>query len=380
MRIERPGFLFLWALAGPVLAHSDASGFAGGDDHAHGEPPGAETVIEIDSPLIRSAEVSRRTLHEARPGMATVVPPADATLDINAFISGQVERLYVRPGTRVAAGDPIALLRSPEFVLTQKAYLALLANDQKLALLDGEGRLGDYLDDARENLRWWGLDSAGIDALAETGEVLEGITVQAPADGVITELLVQSGDLLNAGDRNMANFVVMGRVLARMVPDAATLFVEMQIHARDAAGVQPGDARLGVRLPDGDWWETTLQAVDPVLDAQRRMVRLLAPLPAQAGLLPGQPLVAELRLARWEQTWLPRAALSRQGLDSRVFVELEPGRYVRRAVSPGAMLGDWVAVSGLSAGTRVVTHGKLALEGAARLQRAGVGGDDHHHH
>lgn len=379
MRIEALIFAVALTLPGLVQAHSDATGFAEQGEHAHGDEPAATGAIEVDSSLIRVADVERRELQDRRAGIGTVVTPANSTHDINSFISGQVIEIHVRPGSRVSEGDPIALIQSPEFVLTQKAYVALLGNDEKLAILEGEGRLGNYMEDARENLRWWGLTEEEIFALEQTGSPLEGITVRAPSDGLITEILVQPGELLNAGDRNMANFVVMGQALARIVPDARSLWLETLIFPDAAAGVRPGDARLQVQLPDGSLIEEAVEAVSPSLDPQRQLVRLMTRLETRTGLFPGQPLQVELLVPRWEETWLPRAALMRQGFESVVFVELEPGRYERRSVEPGPAVGDWVPVDGLEAGTRVVTHGKMALEGAYRLQRAGVPTDDHHH-
>ncbi|HSH28543.1 MAG TPA: efflux RND transporter periplasmic adaptor subunit [Thiohalobacter sp.] len=367
------------ALAGVARAHSDATGFAGQDGHEHGEETPAAGAIEVDNSLIQVAEVERREVQETRVGVGTVVAPANSTHDVNSFISGQVIDIQVRPGSRVSEGDPIALIQSPEFVLTQKAYVALLGNDEKRAILEGEGRLGNYMEDARENLRWWGLTEAEISALEKTGEALEGITVRAPSDGLITDVLVQPGELLNAGDRNMANFVVMGQALARIVPDSRSLWLETLIFPDAAAGVRPGDVRLRVRQPDGSVTEEAVDGVSPSLDPQRQLVRLMTRLESRTGLFPGQPLQVELLVPRWEETWLPRAALMRQGFESVVFVELAPGRYERRSVEPGPAVGDWIPVDGLEAGARVVTYGKMALEGAYRLQRAGVSADDHHH-
>ncbi|RRQ21687.1 efflux RND transporter periplasmic adaptor subunit [Thiohalobacter thiocyanaticus] len=379
MRIEALMFAVAMALAGVAQAHSDATGFAGKDEHDHDGEAAVPGAIEVDSGLIRVAEVEQRELRDRRAGIGTVVTPANSTHDVNSFISGQVIEIHVRPGNRVNQGDPIALIQSPEFVLTQKAYVALLSNDEKRAILEGEGRLGNYMEDARENLRWWGLTEEEILGLEQTGIPLEGITVRAPSDGLITEVLVRPGELLNAGDRNMANFVVMGQAIARIVPDSRSLWLETLIFPDAAAGVRPGDARLQVQLPDGSVIEQAVEAVSPSLDPQRRLVRLMTKLDARAGLYPGHPLQVELLVPRWEEAWLPRSALMRQGFETVVFIEIEPGRYERRSVEPGAAAGDWIPVDGLQAGTRVVTHGKMALEGAYRLQRADVSTDDHHH-
>lgn len=382
MRIEALLFMVMAILVAPVHGHSDATGFADqGKDEPADEDPGVEanSVIEVDSGLIRTATVERRDVMERRAGIGTVVAEVGATHDVNSFISGQIKEVFVRPGSRVSKGDPIALIESPEFVLIQRSYTALLGNDEKLGILEGEGRLGNYVDDARENLRWWGLSEEDIQRLEKTGETLSGISVHAEFNGVISEVLVQAGDLLNAGDRKMAQFVVMGQVIARVIPDEKPLWIESLMYPNDVAGVHAGDSMLRVHLPGGELIEYPVESVSPSLDPDRQLVRLMVKLEERGGFYLGQPLRVELMLGRWEETWLPRAALMRQGFETVVFVEQEQGSYDRRRVEAGAVVDDWVAVSGLEAGTRVVTHGKMALEGAYRLVRAGVTADDHHH-
>ncbi|MFA7593389.1 MAG: efflux RND transporter periplasmic adaptor subunit [Thiohalobacteraceae bacterium] len=378
--------LLVWC-AGPVLAHSDASAFAAGAGQgpagaaaASGEMAG-EVVNEIraDSDLIRVAAVEARTVVESRAGIGRVIAPAAAVHDVNAFISGQVKEIYVRPGSHVRAGDPVALIESPEFVLVQKAFVALLGNEERLDILSGEGRLPNFMKDARENLRWWGLSDEDIEQLEKTGETLEGIVVDAAIDGVISEVLVQPGELLSAGDRTMAQFVVMGRAIARIIADDRPLWVEGLLFPDDLAGVRPGDVRVRLRLPDGKTAEYPVHDLSPALDDLRQLGRVFVKLEERDGLYPGQPLDIEVLLPRAEEAWAPRAALMGQGLDTVVFVQTEPGTYVRRMVEPGPAVGDWVPVAGLQPGTAVVTHGKMALEGAYRLMRAGIHADDHHH-
>ncbi len=383
MRIESLLFMVMVMVAATVHAHSDATGFADQDVHAHAGEGGAAKgpdAIEVDSALIRTATVERRDVVERRSGIGTVVAEVGATHAVNSFISGQVREVFVRPGSRVRKGDPIALIESPEFVLIQRSYTALLANDQKLGILEGEGRIGNYLEDARENLRWWGLSDADIVRLEETGETLDGISVRAELDGVISEVLMQPGELLNAGDRKMAQFVVIGQIIARVIPDEKPLWIESLMFPSDVAGVRAKNARMLVRLPNGESAEYPVEAVSPSLDPERQLVRMMVKLDEREGFYIGQPLRVELLLERWEEVWLPRAALMRQGFETLVFVEQEPGRYARQKVEVTGVVGDWAAVTDLEEGARVVTHGKMALEGAYRLIRVGFSTDDDHHH
>lgn len=379
MRIKLLSAALLALWAGTAYGHSNAGAFVSDAEYDHSE---AETKpvseVRVDSDLIQVANVEQRTLFETRAGVGRVIAAAGTIHNINAFISGQLKKLYVRPGSRVRKGDPIALIDSPEFVLTQKAFVALLGNHERLDILSGEGRLPDYMKDARENLRWWGLNDADIKALEQTGKPLAGITVRSETNGVISEVLAQPGDLLSAGDRTMAQFVVMGRAIARVIDDEQPLWVEGLLFPADLAGVHVSQARVRLQLSDGQTAEYPLAAVSPALDETRQLARILVRPEQRDGLYPGQPVHLELLLPRPENVWVPRTALMGQDLETVVFVQVEQGIYVRMSVEAGIAVGEWMHVPGLEAGVMVVTHGKMALEGAYRLTRSETPHDDHH--
>ena len=400
MNIERHllGALLLVCSAS-AGAHGNAGAFSGGADHHDDEsvsepvktdnaPAQPAKATEADDPatvhsesrLIVLAQAVSRAVIERRSGVGRVTAGAGAVHDVNAFISGQVHELLVRPGIHVERGDPVATVQSPEFIRTQKAYLALLDNEQKQEILRDEGRLPNYMRDARENLHWWGMNDQEIKRLEQRGEAVQAITVRSPVAGVVTEVLAQPGDLVNAGDRAMAQFVVMGRVVARVIADEQPLWLEGFLFPSQLAGVRPASARVAIRLPDGSTLQRPLHSVSPAVD-ERQLGRIMVELGSEADLYPGQPVNFELLIEHGESVWIPRGALMGQGLESVVFVQREPGTYARRTVEPGAAVGDWVQIAGLAPGTEVVVQGKMALEGAYRLSaiRSVAQHDDHHH-
>lgn len=380
MRIELLTAVLLTLWAGTAVGHSDATVFSSEAVHDHSEAEESQVNEgQVDSSLIQVATVEQRTEVETRDGIGYVIASSGSIHDVNAFISGQLMKLYVRPGSRVRKGDPIALIDSPEFVLTQKGFVALLGNDEKLEILSGEGRLPDYMKDARENLRWWGLTDDDIKTLEQTGKPLAGITVRSAVNGVISEVLAEPGDLLSAGDRNMAQFVVMGRAIARVIDDEQPLWVEGLMFPEDLVGVRAGRARVRLHFSNGETAEYPIEAVSPALDETRQMARILVRPDQRDSLYPGQPVRFELLLPRSESVWVPRMALMGQGFDTVVFVQTGPGHFVRRTVESGIALGEWAPVSGLEPGVAVVTHGKMVLEGTYRLGRTDIPDDDHHH-
>ena len=125
---------------------------------------------------------------EAKPGnqqailhtYGLVAPYANAVLDINAYVSGQIRKVFVRAGDVVRKGQPVVSIFNPEFITTQKGHLQLLKNEERLQVLREEGRLPDYMKDARENLHWWGMTEAQINELVDKGKVVEEMISPSP--------------------------------------------------------------------------------------------------------------------------------------------------------------------------------------------------------
>ncbi|WP_296754206.1 efflux RND transporter periplasmic adaptor subunit [Thiobacillus sp.] len=314
-----------------------------------------------------------------------VVPNSQAMVDVNIAVSGQVAEVYVRVGDSVRKGQPIASVFNPEFITTQKGYLEFLKNEAKLQVLREEGRLPNYLKDAKENLRWWGMSDTQVADLIEHGKVVEHIMLDAPGDGFITELFVQPGSLVNAGDKTMKQFVVVGRAVARMVAANASLWVEGYIYPDQRALLRPGlPVRIG--LPDGRQLERPIAQVLPVVDPVTQRARFLVDLGrTPAGMAVGQTVNISLQLGSRSGTWVPRQAVLGQGVSPAVYVQAAPGRYLRKPVVVLDETAGLLQVQGVAAGEKVVVAGKMMLEGLYRITAgagANTGGhshDDHHH-
>lgn len=314
-----------------------------------------------------------------------VVPNSQAMIDVNIAVSGQVAEVFVRVGERVRKGQPIASVFNPEFITTQKGYLEFLKNEDKLEVLREEGRLPNYLRDAKENLRWWGLNDKQITGLIDHGKVVEHIMLDAPTDGFITELFIQPGSLVNAGDKTMKQFVVVGRAVARMVDANASLWVEGYIFPDQRALLQPG-LPVRISLPEGGQLERPIAQVMPVVDPVTQRARFLVDLgKAPASIAVGQNVNVSLQMGSRSGTWVSRQAILGQGVAPAVYVQAAPGRYLRKPVVVLDETTDLCQVQGVEAGEKVVVAGKMMLEGLYRISAgagANAGGHDHadHHH
>src|SRR5439155_10148962 len=96
---------------------------------------------------------------------------------VNARVNGWVERLYADyVGKRVAAGEPLLALYSPELVSAQEEYLlARRLHDDTLAL------------GARQRLALWDIPAAQIDSLETRGTAERTLLLRAPRRGEVVE-------------------------------------------------------------------------------------------------------------------------------------------------------------------------------------------------
>lgn len=371
-----------------ALGHSDSRMF--------GQPTPAPSVQLSATPIIPEVRLPPHTsspnnlfsLTQAHAGpqeasiktYGLVVPNTQAMVDVNMAVSGQVVDVYVRVGDSVRKGQPIASVFNPEFITTQRGYLEFLKNEDKLQVLREEGRLPNYLKDAKENLRWWGMNDKQIATLIEHGKVVEHIMLNAPTDGYMTELLVQPGSLVNAGDRTMKQFVVVGKAIARMVSAHAGLWVEAYVYPDQRTLLRPG-LSVHIALPDGRTLKRTITQILSTVEPTTQRARFLVDLgPNAIGLVVGQTVDINIQLSAQTGTWVPRQAVLGQMINPVVYVQTHPGRYLRKPVVVLGETANLLQVAGIEPHEKMVVAGKMMLEGLYRISAgASANTGDHHH-
>lgn len=376
------------AMTSLALGHSDPRMFGQSAPAATAPASAKAAVRELKLPSNVKGQENLFSLAEVNAGpqasmiktYGLVVPNSQAMIDVNIAVSGQVAEVYVRVGDSVRKGQPIASIFNPEFITTQRGYLEFLKNEEKLQVLREEGRLPNYLKDAKENLRWWGMNDKQIADLIEHGKVVDHIMLDAPTDGFITDLFVQPGSLVNAGDRTMKQFVLVGKAVARMVASNAPHWLEGYVFPDQRTLLRPG-LPVRISLPDGSQLERPITQVLPVVDPITQRARFLVDLGQNpAGLAVGQTVNISLQLGKHTGTWVPRQAVLGQAISPVVYVQIAPGRYLRKPVVVLDETATLLQVRGVEAGEKVVVAGKMMLEGLYRIS-AGAGTDagDHHH-
>jgi membrane fusion protein (multidrug efflux system) len=295
-------------------------------------------VVTVRSETLRHATVRTGTLTARR------------SVRVFNQEEGRIDSLPVFEGEAVRAGQ--VLVRMDRRLLEAEMEKAAAVREQAEADLARVRTLSkkkiatqERLDRAETALKVARAEESLYRTRFEYGEI------EAPFDGVVTERLVEPGDV---APRHTHLLTVI---------DPNTLYTEVAVSELMLPRLRKGDGvdvridALGERV-----WSGRIGRIHPTVDPRTRqgIVEVeLAPVPP--GARAGQLCRATLRTAESRRKVLPFAALRHDRDGEYVFVVVDGKAEVRR-VRSGLRLGDQVeALDGLEDGDSVVSRGFLDL-------------------
>jgi len=350
------------------------------------EDTGGLQEVHLDADALALSDI---TLGEAqsvgRGGLrvtGAITYDQDLVSHVGPKTEGRVTELRAELGSRVADGDVLAHLESPEVGVTRSALVeaeALLAIAQETfdretrleaqgissrrEVLEAEAQLRTIeagLRSAEERLRLFGAATHG-----DGGH----FDVVAPYDGVVVERHAGRGEVVGPTDQLFT------------IADLTTLWIELDIFERDMSSVTEGQA---VDLTTAAWPGRSFPArivyVADILDAQSRTVRARVEVDnSDESLKPGMFATAFVYTAEGEMVvGVPREAVQNVEGDDVVWIPGdEPGAFLATPILLGEELpGGMVAIeAGLAAGDAVVGAGAFTLK--AELAKGEFGGHGH---
>jgi Cu(I)/Ag(I) efflux system membrane fusion protein len=271
---------------------------------------------------------------------------------LSAYVDARIEKLFVHTtGVEVAAGQPLAVLYSPELLTARQEFHALArasAADSPL------------LASAREKLRRLGLLDSQIDALAAADEVTRETEVLAPLSGTVVarSATAYAGGYVKAGDMLFA------------IGDFARMWFIFDAYEFDLPALRPGQS-VAVVVPSlaDETITAPIAFIDPNLDEMTRTAKVRVVLDnADRGLRHRLTAQGRVALETPDTLVAPRSAVLHTRREPIVYVELSDRTYEPRTVKTGRVGDDAVEIlAGLDAGEKVVTEGALLIDGQAQL-------------
>lgn len=334
---------------------------------------GVVAATYLIRPTARVVAVRRGNADDARPGSVTVV--AEYEEPITTEVGGRLIKSNVEPGNRYREGDFMAQLDTGDIDLQiQKAQndlntliethavgskttldletaQAKLAADRRLYNA-GQIATADFLTEERgvkaiqQSLA---LEDVNFDTARRADELVirtlerqkQKMTILAPFDGVVSEVLARPGAIL-AGASPIANLITTART------------VEARIAEEKFAGIGVGQSASVVFLGYPGFFDAKVSKVLPTAEAatQRYVVYLDVAIDNDK-LIPGMTGEVSIRVSRHTNALIA----PRRALEANKVLVVNDGRVELRTVKVGfTSLTDVEILDGLNEGDLVITE------------------------
>lgn len=375
------GGLFLWGGVGLgvlFLAAFLTKGFGllGGAGRGAAEPglmvrQGDKIIVPEGSALRDRLTVQAAAALAVSPKLilpAIVESDPARTAAVLTPLSGRLIALKVALGDRVARGQVLAVIDSPDlgqaFDDDAKAEDAAKLTEKNLARQEAQNKLGTASDRDLDQARSDHAQAAAEYARTQARLKMLGVppdsrssshllTVTAPMGGSITTLAVSPGTMINDPTQPLMT-----------VADLSTIWVTAMAPEKDVAAVAKNeDAEVSLlAYPDRVLHGKVLFVSDVIEpDSHRNKIRV-AFANSDYALKPNMFATVTLAGAKRSEVVLPSSALLMNNDRTSVFVATAPWTFERRTVDPQLDEGSSVAIrSGIEAGEQVVVKGGILL-------------------
>ncbi len=193
---------------------------------------------------------------------------------ISARIAGRADELYIQfVGTKVAKGDPVYKLYSPEVRTTQEEYLLTLASlarlkAQKDADPAGLARAESMVQSGRDRMLLWGISEAQIHRLEETRKAETHIVITTPLSGVVIEKDIHAGHYVEVGED------------AYTVADLSEVWVHAEVFERDIGLIELGqEVEIHAEAYPGERFDGKVSFINMMVDPATRTVQVRVEVP-----------------------------------------------------------------------------------------------------
>lgn len=322
-------------------------------------------------PVVTTTAVEPAVFGQGIEAIATL--EAARSVQLASQATGRVLQLQIRQGQSVRPGQVLLVLDQTQLQAEVASLRAQMQTDrlnhERYERLVREGAASAI---QRDQYRQAAMASRA--ALVAREADLAFRTVRAPQAGVIGEINLKAGDVLQAGVP-----------FTRLVSNSDQL-AEIELPANLAGRIRPG-LSVVLQAPDGSGQEirTRISAVEPSVTAATQLLMAQAPLPVAGDQWRnGMRLRARVVLGTRSQLAVPFASVTRLAGQSFVYVIGDRGQLLQRpgqvdrqqleslpastrfALQVPVQLGEvqnsrYPVLAGLSPGQQVVTSGLLTL-------------------
>jgi RND family efflux transporter MFP subunit len=335
-----------WACGG----EGEAKSAGGARGNRRGPDPNRATPVEI-AVAVRGSVMRTVTL-------AGTIEPL-RVVGVNAQLAGALGAVRVLEGARVRDGDVLASIEVPELEAQLKSAQAALQFAQATAERS-EQLFAQRVIIASEVER----DRAALAAARSTLEALQVrrdfATVRSPMAGVVTQRLVETGDVVSPNQRLFT------------VADVSTLLTRVLVSELDVGALAAAQAvQLTVDALPGEAFMGRIRRIFPSADSVSRMIPVEVAVSgvATARLRPGYTARSTFNLSsRDDAILVPARAVQGAAGNQSVYL-VQQGAPVRRVVRVGSdVAGKAEILEGLQVGDTVIVAGANEVREGGRIR------------
>ena len=373
--VSRPGHVVL--ISALVLGLSACGPQTSTTQPEASQPPADPALVQVGPEMAKRFQVEPVTMTdivEFQNVPGRIEANDRMVTRIGAAVTGRVTEVMVDVGDRIAAGQSLATIASPELSQTQMSYLRahssaslaeraverarllfqadvigaaeLQRRESELAVARAESRaLGDQL-------RLMGLSAQGLERLKEQGTLQPLGHVLASQAGIVIERKVSSGQVAQPGDPLFT------------VADLSNVWVVGALPEQTAKAVQVGQ-RVDIEVPalDGKTITGKIVYVGDTVSPETRTVPIRTQVDnPKRDMKPQMLATMRIRGEERRQLVVPQESVIRENEQDHVYVLVAPGQYRLTPVELGHALNDARPVlKGLRENDQVVTHGAFHL-------------------
>ncbi len=322
---------------------------------------------------IQTAKVVAPQDHELNvPGR--LVWDEDHTVRVFTPFAGRVSRMIANVGDKVARGQILAELQSPDFAAAQadarKAQSMLTLSKQALARVKELAANGVA---AGKDLQQSEADFATANAEANRAEarlklygnspnIDQRFNLVSPVAGTVVERNLNPGQELRPDQPGAPQFVVT---------DPGRLWIQLDAAEADLKQLKPGAPIMvsSSQYPD-DAFAGEIKQIADYIDPTSRTLKIRGTVPNPDRRLKAEMFVnARIALAKSEYPTVPEKAVFLEGIRRFVFVKTGAEKFTRRGIkiamdSTNAVTAQngFKVLSGLQEGNEVVVSGNLFMQ------------------
>lgn len=285
---------------------------------------------------------------------------AERHVDVVSRTQGLVKSILVEEGDRVEEGQPLAQLDTDALELTLQEREVNM-NSLESNYSRSQELLEQELLSSQEFEQTKFQYEAARTQYESAKLQLAYATIRSPFAGIVTERLIEVGNLVNAND-----------VVFRTA-DLDPLLARIYVPEKDIGQVRAGQS-VRINVEGSDQTHTGRVArISPIVDPQSGTVKVTVEIRARRGTLrPGMFTTVNLVIAIHEDVLqVEKKALVAEAEGSYAFL-FQNGTAEKRLLEIGIAEGDYMEViSGLSDGDSIITVGQEGLRNGAPVRIAG---------